>query len=312
MAGSVINKTNWEGWIEDDGHRYYSITWEVISLFTDGPQTVFASAGLPTIGSPWTFGNDNDLYALCQPTMRCRPMVTKEPNHYWEVEQTFSTKPLNRCFTGSVETPLTEPQRVSGSFIHLTKKWEKDREGKLILSSSHEPIFIEKRCSNPTVRIEQNVLDLDLEIVAPMINTLNDATLWGLSARKILLSDFSWEQAWYDQCSPYYVRRFEFEIKYEGWDEAELADTGLKVLNGRWVRDEDGKLEWVTYAFTSEEKENPANFVRWLDANGQPMPRSLLNGAGEPLTDPETPEYLDPKEIYDESNFTLLGIPTGL
>lgn len=309
MAGLVKGKVDWDGWVDDEGHRNYKLTVLVQTFYADGPQNAFLSSGLPTIGSPWQFGNDYDPYALCLPGMRARPVITKEPGNWWLIEQNFSTKPLSRCQTTSVENPLAEPQKKSGSFLRFLRKTEVDRHGDAILSSSHEPISVDKRDSYPVVRIEQNVANLQLATVAPMVNTLNDSTLWGLGARKILLADFHWEERWYGTCTPYYTRFFEFEVNYDGWDENELVDSGLKVLNGRWIRDEGG-LEWVTYAFM--DKDNPQHFIRWKDVNGEAMPRSLLDGEGQPLTDPTTPVILPTREVLGQSNFAILGIPTSL
>ena len=80
------------------GHRDYSISWLVITDDpNDGPTTLMATPGLPTIGSPWFFGNDSDPWALCWPNFTFTPIVTKEPNYWWVVGQKFTTRPIQRC-----------------------------------------------------------------------------------------------------------------------------------------------------------------------------------------------------------------------
>jgi hypothetical protein len=58
---------------------------------------------------------------------------------------------------------------------------------------------------------------------------------------------------------------------------------------------------------------DPDNFTRAVDARGNIQKIVLLDGKGEMCTDPVNHEHYIPKvELYDESNFLLLGIPATL
>ena len=297
MSAKLLGRIKWSLSRDNDGHRTYQLTMLVeTSDPSDGPAIVMNTPGLPLPGAPWIYGNDNDPWAFCYPELTVEPVVDKEPNKYWTTQHTFSTKPIWNCGNESPENPLLEPQKVSGSFVEYTYQTVKDRNGKLIKSSSHEIITgIEKDDARPTVQIEQNVATLDLGTIAQMVQTVNDAPLWGLPARTIKLSRASWSRQYYGQCFVYYTRSFEFDIKYDTWDRKDIVDAGFKVYKGTGSRSD------------------PANFVVHKDENGENTPEKiLLDGNGDPLTDPSNPVFLDPVELYDESNFLLLGIPTIL
>ena len=119
---------------------------------------------------------------------------------------------MKRCNTTSIENPLAEPQKVSGTFIKYTRELVWDKDGDLLIYSSHEPIKggdVEFDRNRPSVRVEQNVSGLGLATFAAMVDTLNDATLWGLVARCIKLDNVSWERKLYGVCTYYYTRIFD-------------------------------------------------------------------------------------------------------
>jgi hypothetical protein len=129
-----------------------------------------------------------------------------------------------------------EPQKISGTFAKYTKEAVFDRNGNAIVTSSWERMKgpeVEFDHNRPAVRVEQNVVALDLATVAPMIDTVNDATLWGLAERTIKLTNFAWERKLYGSCNFYYTRVFDFDIDYNTWDR-NLLDEGTKCLNGEW------------------------------------------------------------------------------
>lgn len=309
MAAINLGRMKWSAKRDKDGHRDYKVTMRVETTSTaDGPERVINAAGNPIIGSPWSYGNDNDPWALCWPTVDVEPVIKSgERSNYWDATFMFSTRPLNRCQDQSIEDPLQEPDRISGSFTRFTKTTDKDRLDIPILSSSHEPLFIEKDANRPSVIIEQNVLNLELDVFSEMIDTLNDASLWGLDQRKIKLSNVPWSRKLYGTCAYYYTRRLEFEVRYEGFDEDEVADTGFKRLRGKYDPPKSGA--WV--ADGDADAANPDDFVRIVDRNDVPLPnRVMLDNAGNVNTDPvNSPAFLAPIELYGESNFFLLNIP---
>jgi len=320
---------------DDDGHRTYKIKHLVQAHILDGPAIVIQASGLPAAGDQWNFDNDIDVWAFCLPStsVNIHQEKTGDPNEYWAVENTFTTKPMRRCQTETIENPLLEPQKVSGSFVKYTDEATTDRYGYLINNSSHETIRgpnVQFDASRPTVSISQNVPDLELPLLSQLANTVNDSPLWGLPARCVKLSAISWERVLYGICTFYFTRKFEFDINWDTFDKTVL-DEGTKVLNGEWATDaadlalasrNDPQPEGSTWKLlpingSPPDPNNPQHFIRYKDKNGENT-RALLDENGEPLgvtTYPFlgeiNPNYLL-IEKYLESNLLLLGIPTDL
>jgi hypothetical protein len=310
---------NWSMQSDSEGQRLYTITYRVRALRGDGPASVITTPGLPRIGSPWIWGIsgntiDVDLWAYCTPEMTAEPdpvdtvgrYADNKDNpdltfRYWKVTQKFSTIPARRCNDVQIEDPLLEPPKVSGSFVTYTKEILRDRNGKAILTSSHEIIRgpqVEFDDGRHTVVIEHNWPILGLADYVSMINTVNAVTLWGMEPRKIKLSSVSWSRNFYGYCHRYYTRTFEFEVDFKGFDKEPL-DEGTKAL-GHWNP--------VTGAWKVEgNKNNPGDFERYKDRFGENA-HVLLNGAGVPLGIDEDPVPIPtaPIEYYKESDFRTL------
>jgi len=338
MTITVLSgQRTWSLQRDDEGHRTYTIKHLVKSEITDGPANVIQAAGLPQIGDQWNFDGDLDVWAFCRPSARVSIHQEKEgdPNRWWVVEQTFSTKPLKRCQDETIEDPLLEPQRVSGSFIRQTEEAQRDRFGDLIVNTAFE-LFrgpnVEFDVSRPTVSIEQNVADLELPLLAEMANTVNDTTLWGLPPRTIKISSIAWERVLYGVCNFYFKRKFEFDINYDTFDR-ELLNEGTKALHGEWAKDaadlanacrgagtansQPAGSDWKLICIDGEapDPSNPQHFSRYKDRNGENT-RCLLDENGEPLPLSAGTQLIDPLYItvekYIETDFTLLGLPTDL
>lgn len=296
MAASVLGQLDWTATRDTEGHRTYTVRWLVYTTsYADGPEKVGGAAGLAAVGASWVLGNDVDVWAKCYPDLKITPVVKRERNQYWEVEQKFSTKPLTRCQTASIENPINEPPQISGSFVKYTREATKDKDGNPIESSSHEQFrgaAVEFDDNRPTVSISKNVLVLPISLFTPMVDTVNDRPLWGLEARKIKLSNVSWERLLYGTCTFYYKMTYEFDIRMDddGFDR-KLIDEGTKELK------------------PGGDPNDPRDFQVYKDGNGENT-RVLLDGAGKALTAEADPFEIDLK-YYKESNFGLLGLPTS-
>lgn len=314
---------------DNEGYRTYNL----VSLVVDnqagslpGPKTILDTSGLPLIGATWNYGTDSDPWAFCLPDARVTVHEQGEdgrPTAY-RVEQKFSTRPHNRCQDTKVENPLLEPPEVSGSFVKYVQEVTEDKDGERILTSGHELIKgpqIEFDFNRPTVRISQNVANLELDKFSEMVDTVNDATLWGLGARKIKLSNAPWERNYYGRCFIYYTRTFEFDIDFNTFDRTVL-DEGTKCIDGQWKNfGTDANPSWRYEAAKNTDPTNPGDFVQFIDKTGNPA-RVILDGGGFPLDGtiqgadtgtgtPATAGSIDVK-YYSESNFLSLGIPTVL
>ena len=313
MSATSYGRRSWGGSRDEEGHREFTLlTLVVTDDPLDGPSVVMNNTpGLPTPGSIWNFGNDLDMWAFCYPTMKVTIHQEKEgdPNRHWKVEQKFSTRPLKRCQDETIEDPLMEPDKISGGFIKYTLEADKDRNGDLITSSSHEEFKgpqVEFDANRPTVKIEQNVSDLGLATFSQMMDHVNDAALWGLPARCIKLSNATWSRNLYGTCNFYYTRAFEFNVMYETFDRY-ILDKGTKCLYGYWEPSANPPL-WVTG--TGANKNNPQHFIRFKDSHDN-IARVILDGNGNPATSEATAGSIL-VEYYKEANFLTLGIPTSL
>lgn len=323
MATAIVDgQTTWTLSIDDEGHREYRIKHRVRGLKTDGPAAVRATAGLPATGDPWSFDDDIDATARCTRVKTITPLTENAPNTQWIVESVFSTRTNTQCYNGTgssvddVGNPLLEPDRISGTFIKFLEEARYDRHLDPILTSSFEAIrgpAVEFDNNRPSVRIEQNVAVLDLATLASMVDTVNDAELWGLPARCVKLSNIAWEKKYYGDCVEYFTRVLEFEVNYDTFDR-DVVDEGTKVLRGAWDRDILSGTFGTYVAAAGTSADNPADFIRFQDWYGN-LSRVILNGAGMPaaaVVGPGDPAGSIHIEKYDESNFLLLGVPAEL
>ncbi len=330
----VYGRRKW-GMVRDkEGQRTYKVTHRVKTTDTeDGPATILDAAGIPTIGSTWSEGNDADVWAFCTPDRQVQ-WVGKDNEggcDLWDVTSTFSTIPTERCQDDSIENPILEPARISGSFTKLKKEAIYDRNGDILMSSSQEPFKgpeVEFDDSRPTVRIGINVLTLPLTTFAVMIDTVNDAVLWGLAARCVKLTNVSWSRLLYGTCTFYYSLEYEFEINYNTFDK-ELYDIGTRCLKGKWSKDG----EWTGINPTDIPTDNNPNnlynyqlirnYTQYQDDKGHfgNNGKVFLDGQGRPAQSAYGSKTAVPPtlgavsktlEYYEESNFLTLGIPTSL
>jgi hypothetical protein len=294
----IIGKLDWNCETDGDGHRDYKIVWLIEGTALDGPANIGLTPGLPLVGAMWAFGDDIDLWAFCKPNKRAEPVVVGEPNTLWTVEQLFSSRPLRRCQDESIEDPLAEPPTIGGTFSKFMKEAVKDKDGKIIRTSSWERFpkdFTEIDDPRPTVVIGINVATLNLAFYTSMLKgtPLNNSPMWGVGARCVKFSNFNHERKLYGTCAFYYSIEMEFEINFDTWD-VKAPDQGTRKLKP------DGNPN------------NPADFEEIVDEGGyavrEPM---LLNGSGEVLADGLSPVEKTLRPLKD-SNLMLLGVPASL
>lgn len=294
MATQILNgQTTWSMTRDEDSYRTYKITFRVQGDTTDGPANVLQTPGLPVYGTEWVVDDDVDLWAWCRWDADVRPVVEGEPNYQWLVTFTFSTKPPKCCRTVQVEDPLLEPMVISGGSNKYTEEATIDRHGKRILTSSLEQIRgpqNEWDANRVTIKIQQNVPDLQLNLCKSMVDCVNDATLWGVPKRGVKCSSFTFERKFYGTCNVYYSRTFEFEVNEKGWDRR-LLDEGTKALNGRH---DPNTGAWVLLDIDGSPPDptNPLHFRRYKDRAGENT-TVILDGHGKPFV-PSSSSELDP------------------
>lgn len=280
---------------DTEGHREYKLTYRVVcSSVLDGPAIALTAPGLPIPGSLWVVGNDVDLWAYCKQNVTITPVLDNEPNDRFDLEFTFGTKTdEKRCKDQQYDDPLLEPAQVSGTFIKYQEEATHDRHGGAITNSAHEQLRgpqIEFDKNRAQIKIQQNVATPTQGYILPyqMLDTLNDAPLWGFPRRCIKLSAAPWERKFHGQCYAYYQRTLEFDTHVvidpttgevtSGFDR-ELLDEGSKVLNGHWSTSGVWVLDNISGA--APDPNNPSHFQRFKDRKGENS-RVILNGYGVP------------------------------
>lgn len=325
MATSILDGAmTWSMERDSDGHRIYTVIHRVVGAKTDGPYNVLYTTGLPLVGAVWAFDDDFDRGATCKPNAKVIPEVSDgDANTNWRVEQTFDTKPTTKCYyqpgTGSgddeVDNPLLEVMKVSGTFTKKRDEAHLDRFGEKILNSAHEQIrgpSVEFDSNYPTVRIEQNVSELEIFLLASLIDTVNDAPMWGFAERCVKLSNVSWEKKYHRQCDPYFTRVLEFDINIDTFDR-NVTDEGTKVLRGHWDNERSSPTYGTYIPDPDAVRTNPKDFMRYVDQRGNPA-RVILNGSGVPFNDDVDDDSVGIVHVekYYSRNLFQLGLPTDL
>lgn len=280
---------------DKEGYRTYKLRRRVKDAV--GPADAMATPGLPQMGDPWDFNGDSDDWAFCGYEIEVKPVVENELT-YWDLTFTFGKDSCKDYKTNPSEDPVLDPQKISGHFKTCQEEATVDRFGKKILSSSYEILrgkHVEFDKNKPTVKIEQNVLSLQLPLCSSMMNRVNGAFLWGLRPRTIKMSNFSWERKFYAQCHEYYTRSFEFELDYATWDR-DVLDEGYKVLKGHWNR---ASNLWILDQIAGHDPDpvNPQHFMRYKDRNNENC-KVVLDGAGSPFIPDYTSDDVGTAEYY--------------
>lgn len=304
MACVVVGRLTWGGGTEPDGHRNYFVRWLVRGDYTDGPAQAMQAVGLVLPGVAWSFGPEADSVAYCLPTKKFGMHKEKEGEvHRWfTIEQNFSTKPAGSCADQSIDDPLLMPIKVSGGFTKDKEEAVRDRFGERIVNSAFEQMRgpqNEWPANKSTLKFEMNVATLDLGALTKMVNTVNDATIWGFPPRTVLMLPFTWEEKYYGQCFKYFTLVLEFELiwelyedddgylQYKTWDR-DLLDEGTKCLRGHWDTSR-ASLTFGQYIVDDDpddpgvklSPDNPANFVKFKDFKGENA-KVILDGHGRP------------------------------
>lgn len=304
MTCLLLGPTRWEGSRDVEGYRTWKITYRIACDASDGPANALQTPGLPLIGSYWIINDDFDNWAWCRPDATIVPVTDVSRNNFFLVTMTFSNKPPDkdkqRCNTTQIEDPLLEPPKIQGSFSRYTEEATYDRFGDPILSSAWEPIrgpTVEFDKNRAGIKIQMNVLNLDLSTLALAADTVNMFPMWGCPYRSIKLSDPTWEKKYYGTCFVYFSVNLNFEVRIKedpvtgervsGWDK-DVTDEGTKVLSGHWgTEGVDGTIHWVIDriggpAGPFADPSNPSHFIRFPDRRGDNS-RVVLNGYGLPF-----------------------------
>ena len=307
----------WGGNRTSEGNREYFVTRLVKASNSEvGPATVMFASGLPAIGDTWNFTGESDGWAFCTPERDVSLYNHSEgdPHEWWEVTDKYTTAhdALKRCQDENIDDPLLEPAEVSGSFVKMQREATHDKDGIAIVTPSQQLIRgpqVEFDENRPTVRISQNYSSLGLETFAPMVDTVNDAPLWGLAPRTIKLSNVSWSRKVYGKCGYFYNRGYDFDIMYNTFDRTILRED-TRVLNGHW---DAGNWILDNVDGSPPDPTKPSHYIQYKDSQGDAA-TAIVTSGGRPWSGVYAysggPPYITIQK-YTETNFLLLGIPTS-
>lgn len=313
MAATEVNRIESEGDIDEEFHRDYTSTYEVITNDKlDGPRTartadLTGSGGskIPGYGDPYLWGNDSDPYAWCR-SIKAKLRSRKEHRRVWTVTVTHSTRPKFRESSTPRENPLDEPILIYGSFVQFRRPATKDKDGKAIVNTVGEPFVpaLERDDSRLSLVIEKNSPTISLAQWALFRDSVNSAAIWGLPTRTVKLITWNWRLAYYAVSSVYVQHRLEFHINTDVYNTAETGrGWDYNVLNAGFRYKVD----------CSSDKEKRQRTI--MDGRDQPRHQPTpLSAAGEilDLACGDT-EYYRNYRVYNELDFHLISfIPDPL
>ena len=283
---------------DSEGHRTIKAVYNVECAVTDGPMAVMEASGLPATGASWgptvhsfTSSEDDDTWLRCWPTCRVVPKVQGKPAEHYEVEKTFTTKPLSRCQDNAIENPLSEPAMISGSFLKYTEETQFQADtGDPVQSSSHERLVgpeTERDYNRPLLNISINTSTLPLDLITGAIDTVNDAELYGLSPRMMKLDNAPWSRKLYGTCTYYYTIEYQFSIDFDTFDRTVLDEGNLVLMSGG---------DYL----------NPLHFEQAEDDKGNNI-RVILDGSGQRWDGSGSPGEIEIKKYSYFSRYTRIS-----
>lgn len=205
MSVSLARPLKCTAGVDKKFNRTYKATYQVIADLFEGPQAVLNAFGIPTWGSPFTWGLDFDAWSFSN-GYNANPieMITfnlglgEVQCWKWHVEVTWSTESSERSMLKPKMNPLEEPPVISGSFVGNQERAVRDKDGKPIVNTAAEP-YIENaptRYSNlDSLEIAFNTPTIDLVLRNEMMGRVNSEPIWGLGIRQALLLQWGYKIA---------------------------------------------------------------------------------------------------------------------
>lgn len=269
----------------------YTVSFNVkCTSHLDGPAVVMASPLLPTLGNPYSFGNDTDALATC-----VKVGVPKRlSRRLWMVEVQYDTDRIVAEFS---DNPFRQPAEISGGSTPYEIAMRRDAVGRPIVNSALRPFdpppTIDEKAGIYTVTRNEAVDALQaagyLPTVVPVFSSAvadrfrmacNSVTWKGRPRYSVRVNDI----------------RFARQLSY-------------------------GRLFWqVTYEIEVRPKRKFYNYLldmSWTDlvdrpfrdpATGMPLQnQTLLNGRGETLKKAVTPLTADVGVA--DVNLEVAGLP---
>lgn len=299
MAITAVNRTGITKTIDADGNENYTCNWDVfINDPDESVDAISSAAGILLFGDSLNYGNTINPNAICSGG-GVSDVEKDNTNLKRVVTKTFTTKTGGRARSGNnvVTQPVLEPWKASGSFATGTRTTGIDKDGFPIYTSGLEQKYFEVPDGYDTLKLEGPSPTMSLPQRAQAVIHCNSATIWGLTARQVFLSQWQWEQLFHGN-SQYFYHRMEFWIKYEGWNEIWLNQGTQEYVSANPVGQ-----RIVPILATND---SMGRQVKFLDASGLVLPETAIPGSVVTNT----------TEIIKEFDFTTLtgaiGMPNPL
>ena len=199
----------------------------------------------------------------------------------WIVVINHSNVDSERCKDSARDDPLSEPWSYSADSEEFSVKSLLDRHGQPILSTSFEPVAVDRFITRPKMRLQKNFPVHNEALNKDNEQKVNNApvTIAGVTypARSLYMRKISWQNAFYGTCNAYYPHTFHIDT----YQDPQILNEGLMQL--------DPDLA----ALAANRK--PENMVKQSDVNGaKPGIRLPIDDMAEPVTGaPPTLYFLD-------------------
>jgi hypothetical protein len=249
---TLCEKQDLAGEFNLDRQRSYRLEWDIITTGVMGPISLYIGALLaspdPLIDIWGTYSclGDTDLDAYCN-KISTKKLDLKKYKAYAD----FATLARGRDPGEATINPLLRPVRYRGAKLVATKAVTSDNEGKPITTSAREEFdeALEQEISYAAFLAVRNVPDLDTWVndMATYVNSVNNATYRGLSARKWWCMDIELSDQIFESGVAYYQESWQVALNLDTWDE-QLLDRGWKVLDnaGRQINAKDDQGNGLT------------------------------------------------------------------
>lgn len=253
------------------GHRTYQ---RVIRVATnnrmDGPLTVRTAAGVPQIGTAFSFGTDAD------PTAFVRRILVRQVSKYiWEVTCDYSSQDYDPV--QDVANPLMRPPRRQWGSVGFSQGLYEDLDGNAVVNSRGEPYDppVERERSIQVYTVVRNEPFFDAMSAYQYADAVNSDQFLHAPPG---YAKFSHPQAedHYENGVAYWQVRYEILLHPLGWDERRLDEgvdtkadsdgtkyTVMVPLDGAGDKLSEGEITAGNYVYNTFRRYRRMPFAVW-------------------------------------------------
>lgn len=293
--------------------RTYKSIYQVIADYDTAPETIVTDSRIPQYGESYSYFTESDEWAFVSavdhdydPTLIKVPGLASGNMFKHVVTVTHSTS-SGEEYPDRRESPLDDPPVISGSFApyRIEKRFDKDNNP--LQNTAKTPIIpgVEIDEAHLSLNISYNTPTIDLQFYAQSAGAVNEAAIWGLSARQVKLLGWDWRIERQGELV-YVANDWQFLISLEQFPSTNVHSGPSTGVQG-----------WYS-AFINE---GPKYIDGGVGGGNDPRPFTIdidgivygkLASDGDKLASQESdPGYLI-FEVEPEVDFSLFGLPDPL